>query len=52
MTFEQMWEQADLVDAEIGGVNSIPEEEYYDYIESLLMRIRTDIRENTLPAKE
>lgn len=40
-----MWEEADIIDASIGGVDSIPEE-YYDYVESLLMKIRPDIREH------
>ena len=39
MTFLEMWAQADLVDAEIGGVDSIPEWEYHDYIEACLMAL-------------
>jgi hypothetical protein len=42
MTFEEMWEQADEVDAEIGGVDSIPEWEYKDYVESLLNQMAGD----------
>ena len=39
-----MWEQADLVDAEIGGVDSIAGEEYYDYVAACLMALSDDFK--------
>jgi len=32
-----MWEQADFVDMATGNVDSIPEEEYSDYVGACLM---------------
>ncbi len=43
MGFIEMWEEADFVDASIGGVDSIPEEEYFDYVEACLMALADDI---------
>lgn len=42
MSFIEMWQQADFVDASIGGVDSIPEEQYYDYVEACLMALADD----------
>ncbi len=39
MNFIEMWELADYIDAAIGGVDSIPEYEYHDYIEACLMAL-------------
>jgi hypothetical protein len=44
LTFEEMWEQADGADAEIGGYDSIPEEEYHDYVEACLMSLADDFK--------
>jgi len=44
MDFIQMWEQADFVDASIGGYDSIPEEEYFDYVEACLMALADDLK--------
>ena len=41
-----MWREADEEDARIGGVDSIPEWEYYDYIESLLNKQTYDIKDH------
>ena len=43
MDFIEMWEEANYVDASIGGVDSIPEEEYFDYAEACLMALADDI---------
>lgn len=37
MTFEEMWEKADLEDAACGGMDSVPEGEQLDYRGALLM---------------
>lgn len=42
MDFIEMWEQADIVDAEIGGWDSIPDWEKRDYIESCLIALADD----------
>lgn len=42
MSFISMWRQADLIDAAIGGVDSIPPEEYHDYVEACLMALSDD----------
>ena len=46
INFIEMWREADEEDARIGGVDSIPEWEYYDYVESLLMKIGSSIEEH------
>lgn len=42
--FITMWQEAEIEDASIGGVDSIPEWEYSDYVEAFLMNVRTSIR--------
>jgi len=37
-----MWEQADIIDAACGGVDSIPEDEYYDYVAACLLALGED----------
>lgn len=44
MSFTEMWEEADFVDASIGGYDSIPEEEYFDYVEACLMALADDFK--------
>ena len=44
ISFTEMWEEADLVDAEIGGMDSIPEEEHYDYQLACLMALADDFK--------
>ena len=46
MNFIEMWEEADEIDAATGGYDSIPEWEYFDYVEAMLMRVGADIREH------
>ena len=43
-TFIEMWEEADFADASIGGYDSIPEWEYYDYVEACLMVVYDDLK--------
>ena len=44
MDFIEMWQEADLVDAEIGGMDSIPEEEWYDYQVGLCIALQDDFK--------
>ena len=44
MDFIEMWQEADLIDAEIGGIDSIPEEEQCDYQMGLLIRLADDFK--------
>jgi len=44
MDFIEMWRKADLVDAEIGGMDSIPEEEQCDYQMGCLIALADDFR--------
>lgn len=37
MTFEEMWAEADFIDASVGGMDSVPEWEVEDYVGSLLL---------------
>lgn len=37
MTFEEMWAEADFIDAATGGMDSVPEWEKEDYVGALLM---------------
>lgn len=39
-----MWEEADLIDAETGGMDSIPEEEQYDYQVGCLIALQDDFK--------
>ena len=43
-TFMEMWEEADITDAEIGGMDSIPEEEQYDYQMGCLIALADDFK--------
>ena len=52
MGFIEMWEEADEEDARIGGMDSVPEWEHYDYVEALLMKVRGSIREHKEKLKE
>ena len=45
MTFEEMWVKADFIDYSIGGMDSIPEWEVYDYVCSLLMANHFEVQE-------
>lgn len=42
MGFIEMWEEADYIDAAIGGVDSIPEWEYSDYVQACLTALYED----------
>lgn len=42
MNFIEMWREADLVDAAIGGVDSLSEKEYPDYVAGCLMALAED----------
>lgn len=44
MNFMEMWQEADQVDAEIGGMDSVPEEEQYDYQMACLMALSDDFK--------
>lgn len=44
MDFIEMWREADLVDAEIGGMDSVPEEEQYDYQMGCLIALQDEWR--------
>lgn len=44
MDFIEMWEQADIADAEIGGWDSIPEWEKRDYTEACLIALADDFK--------
>ena len=42
MNFIEMWQEADRIDAEIGGMDSMSEEEQYDYQAGLLIALADD----------
>jgi len=44
MDFIEMWREADLVDAAIGGMDSIPENEQYDYQMGCLIALADDFK--------
>jgi len=44
MDFIEMWREADLVDAAIGGMDSIPEVEQYDYQMGCLIALADDFK--------
>jgi len=44
MDFIEMWNEADRVDAEIGSMDSVPEEEQYDYQMGLLIRFADEFK--------
>lgn len=49
MDFAEMWEEADKEDARIGGMDSVPEEEQYDYQMGLLIRFADEFNKPNNP---
>lgn len=48
MGFIEMWEEADLADAEIGGMDSVPEDEQHDYQMGLLIALSDEFKTPTV----
>lgn len=44
MDFVEMWRKANLVDAEIGGMDGVPEEERSDYQIGCLIALQDDFK--------
>ena len=52
MDFIEMWREADLVDEEIGGMDSVPEWEKEDYQKGLLIALANDFKYGQALKKE